>query len=120
MVGMAACYLSHVAEDGRAETVETHLSEVAHMAKGFADVFGAGSWAYAAGMAHDIGKYSDGFQRRLLFDGSRVDHSTAGAYELWKLDPKTPLTYCVMGHHGGMPDGGTSLDEADDRQVKTC
>ena len=50
-------YVSHVAEDGRIEEVADHLREVAEMAAEFARPFGAESWAYAAGMAHDIGKY---------------------------------------------------------------
>lgn len=47
-------YVSHVAEDGRIEEVADHLREVAEMAAEFARPFGAESWAYAAGMAHDI------------------------------------------------------------------
>ena len=31
--------------------------------------------------AHDIGKYSAAFQRRLTGDSRRVDHATAGAFE---------------------------------------
>ena len=73
-------YVSHVAEDGRIEEVADHLREVAEMAAEFARPFGAESWAYAAGMAHDIGKYSAEFQNRILRDGRKVDHSTAGAY----------------------------------------
>ena len=71
-------YVSHVAEDGRIEEVADHLREVAEMAAEFARPFGAESWAYAAGMAHDIGKYSAEFQNRILRDGRKVDHSTAG------------------------------------------
>ena len=48
-------HVSHVAEDGRIEEVADHLREVAEMAAEFARPFGAESWAYAAGMAHDIG-----------------------------------------------------------------
>lgn len=114
MVDRGGSFLSHISDDGRKESIRTHLNEVASMAEGFADAFGAGSWAYAAGLAHDVGKYSEAFQRRILHDGPRVDHSTAGAWELQKMQTGTPLSYCVAGHHGGMPDGGSLLDGSDD------
>ena len=104
-------YVSHVSDDGRYESVRQHLQEVADMAKGFADAFGAGEWAYYAGLYHDIGKYSKEFQRRILANGRRCDHSTAGAREL--ADANLLLSYVVAGHHGGMPDGGTAVDNVD-------
>ena len=51
-------YVAHISEDGeRVESVETHLRQVAQLASTFADDFGAASWAYAAGIAHDIGSF---------------------------------------------------------------
>ena len=104
-------YVAHISEDGeRVESVETHLRQVAQLVSTFADDFGAASWAYAAGIAHDIGKFSLAFQRRILHDGPKVDHSTAGAAELSKYAAGM-LSYCVAGHHGGLPNGGTILDD---------
>ena len=104
-------YVAHISEDGeRVESVETHLRQVAQLASSFAEDFGAASWAYAAGLAHDIGKFSPAFQRRILHDGPKVDHSTAGAAELSKYAAGM-LSYCVAGHHGGLPNGGTILDD---------
>ena len=104
-------YVAHISEDGkRAESVETHLRQVAQLASKFAEDFGGASWAYAAGIAHDIGKFSSAFQRRILHDGPKVDHSTAGAAELSGYAAGM-LSYCVAGHHGGLPNGGTVLDD---------
>ena len=103
-------FVSHKAEDGRIEQVRDHLREVAEMAAEFARTFGAEGWAYAAGMAHDIGKYSPEFQDRILRGGHKVDHSTAGAYELFEHLNAKLLAYCVAGHHGGLPDGGSPVD----------
>lgn len=101
-------YVAHISEDGeRVESVENHLRQVAQLASTFAEDFGAASWAYAAGIAHDIGKFSPAFQRRILHDGPKVDHSTAGAAELSKYAAGM-LSYCVAGHHGGLPNGGRS------------
>ena len=104
-------FVSHVSDDGRYESVRQHLLEVADMAKEFADAFGAGEWAYYAGLYHDIGKYSKEFQRRILHNGRRCDHSTAGAREL--ADANLLLSYVVAGHHGGLPDGGRVVDNVD-------
>lgn len=79
------------------------------MAGEFADAFGMRSLAEQMGLAHDIGKYSRGFQDRILRDGPRVDHSTAGAHELLERG-SWQGAYCVAGHHGGLPDGGTDAD----------
>lgn len=102
-------YVAHVSDDGlRKEPVKQHLFEVAEMAAEFAAPFGGQSWAYAVGMLHDIGKYSKEFQKRILEDGPRVDHSTAGASIVAKEQPL--LSYCIAGHHGGLPDGGVRGD----------
>lgn len=65
--------------------------------------------AYIAGILHDIGKYSDKFQKRLEGSLIRVDHSTAGAVEVAKKYPKALsliLQYIIAGHHTGLLNGG--------------
>lgn len=96
-------FLAHISEDGaREQTVLEHLEGTADYAEGFASAFGAGPWGRLCGLAHDIGKYSSAFQRRLR-GGPKTDHATAGAKELNQLGcPAAAL--CVAGHHGGLPD----------------
>ena len=104
-------YVAHVSEDDeRRELVRDHLSQVAEMAASFAGSFGASDWAYTAGLAHDLGKYSVEFQNRILRNGPKVDHSTAGASVIAKELGLIPLSYCVAGHHGGLPDAGSQVD----------
>lgn len=110
----AIVYVSHVSDSGQREPVSAHLQEVAEMAAGFAECFGAQDWARTAGVAHDIGKYSDAFQLRILNNGHRCDHSTAGAYQLFEEGNAKLLAYCVAGHHGGLPDGGSRFDVNDE------
>lgn len=55
-------YIAHIAEDGRGQSVEAHLLGTAKLAKQFAESFGAGSDAAFAGLLHDIGKCTAGFQ----------------------------------------------------------
>lgn len=90
--------------------LKDHLENVANIASGYSREFNAEKLAYAAGLLHDIGKYSPEFQRRL--DGAKiiVDHSTAGAKEagkLYSLFHSRILEYIITGHHGGLLDYGT-------------
>ena len=94
------------------QSVKDHLDGTAALASCFAAAFGAESHGNLAGLAHDIGKYSDGFQKRLQ-GGPRVDHATAGALECSAID--APLAaLCVAGHHSGLPDFGSLADMAGD------
>ena len=105
-------YLAHIAEDGREQSVEAHLLGTAKLAKQFAESFGAGSDAAFAGLLHDIGKCTAGFQAR-LHGGARVDHATAGAKAAFQKG-NLPAAFAVAGHHGGLPDGGNHRDEPEE------
>lgn len=109
-------WLAHSAEDGREQSIRQHLKGTAEMARRFAESFGAGDEAYAAGIMHDIGKYSDAFQRR-LHGGPKVDHATAGAYELLRAQ-RLAAAFGVAGHHGGLPNCGGNGDTADKATFK--
>lgn len=105
--------LAHIAQDGRQQTVEEHLRGTAQRCSAFAQVFGAGPHGFLAGSAHDIGKYSQAFQRRLQ-GGPKVDHATAGAVECARIGA-AQVACCVMGHHGGLPDlGNLKADRPED------
>ncbi|MCI1956455.1 MAG: CRISPR-associated helicase Cas3' [Oscillospiraceae bacterium] len=102
-------FAAHIREDGTVQTVAEHLKNVAELAKRFAEPFGAGDMAYQCGLAHDIGKYTSGFQHRIWENGGKVDHSTAGAKEILSLCG-APAAYCIAGHHAGLMDGGGQAD----------
>ncbi len=102
-------FIAHVSEDkSRFHILEDHLNGVAGLASAMAAEFGASEWAYLAGLWHDLGKYSPGFQSMIRsFIGSdastetrpgRVDHSTAGGIHavgsLWIVCTKSP---CLFG-----------------------
>lgn len=61
-------------------------------------------------MLHNLGKYSKEFQRKIQNDtGERVDHSTAGAKVCnEKGGYYSILSYCIAGHHAGLPDYGNT------------
>lgn len=101
--------LAHRSEDGaRSQTIREHLCGTAKLASEFAQAFGGESQAYLAGMLHDIGKYSEEFQKRLA-GGAKTDHSTAGAKEAYRMG-QPEVAFAVAGHHAGLPDGGSKTD----------
>lgn len=104
-------YLAHV-EGERKQSVKEHLYGTAKLAGDFAGRFGKKEWGYCCGMLHDIGKYSDAFQERIRNKNSRiVDHATAGAKVcLEQGGYYSFLSYCIAGHHAGLPDYGNSSD----------
>lgn len=103
-------YLAHINDNGEEQLLKQHLENTALRCGQFADRFGAYEWGYCCGLLHDIGKYSLKFQERLHGSEVRVDHSTAGAKLCWdKKGMYQFLSYCIVGHHAGLPDtGGTS------------
>ena len=98
-------YYAHM--DGeRTQTVKAHLEAVSQQCGKFANAFGAGKQGAWIGLAHDIGKCSAAFQKRLQ-GGARVDHATAGAVECLKADSSALwAAECVAGHHSGLLDLG--------------
>lgn len=114
-------------------TLVEHLQAVARMAAAFSAPFEtpepSTSWAYLAGLWHDLGKYRIGFQRYInLADnpdahiegkigGREKTHSAAGA--LWAIQqlnkPNQPfgniLAYLIAGHHAGLSDWDGGLKE---------
>ena len=97
--------------------LEEHLRGTAELAESFAAEFGCGEWGRIAGLWHDLGKFSENFQKKLLASADahietqpgRVDHSTAGAihaFEKFKI-PGRIFSYLIAGHHAGLPDWQT-------------
>ena len=113
---MLESYIAHVSEDKRVHLLEEHLKHTAELAAEFASEFNASEWGYLCGLWHDLGKYSEPFQKMIraacgIADDSsdvpyKVNHSTAGA--LWAIDKLGPLgrifSYPIAGHHAGLAD----------------
>lgn len=90
---------------GREDWVSEHLRDVAERAAGFAQAFGAGEEARAAGLLHDLGKYGELFQKRLEGKARGVDHWSAGArvaLEHMKIPGGLGVGWAVWGHHVGL------------------
>ncbi len=103
-------FIAHKRDDDTEQSLLAHLNSTAGYAGRFALAFGESDCAKVIALAHDIGKYSVDSQKRIRGKNIEVDHSTAGSRVL--ANNQTCLlgllsAYCVMGHHGGLPDGGS-------------
>lgn len=104
---MCATHYARTSDHGY-ETCAEHLAMAGCLAGGFAKGFGYLDDGLLAGLVHDLGKYSDAFQRRIRNPDhcGPVDHSTAGALLLMRH--ACPLAaMAVAGHHAGLPDLGS-------------
>lgn len=105
-------YYAHSAEGRDCDVwqpLADHLRAVAELAGVRAAKFGIERAAMLAGLLHDLGKYTEGFQARLR-GGERVDHATAGAWMARELAGKADglmgwiVAYAIAGHHAGLGD----------------
>ena len=98
------------------QSIKEHSVNVSELAEGFADDFDASELAGYIGILHDVGKYSDAFQRRINGSGEQVDHSSAGAKMAWNSGSFAGrlASFCIGGHHTGLPDLGTKFSDPSD------
>jgi CRISPR-associated endonuclease/helicase Cas3 len=107
-----------------------HLHNVADQAAVFGAAFNAAEWTRVLGLWHDIGKYSDPFQRYLHIVGGaddetkevagKVDHSTAGSQLSKKTIAKLGalMSYQIAGHHAGLANGRDSTYSCLEERLK--
>lgn len=96
---------------GDFETCVEHLEMAGCLSGAFAEEYGDGGEGVLTGLLHDIGKYSCEFQQLIRHPEShaRVDHSSAGAFELFKHSlPMAAMA--VAGHHAGLANFGSKGD----------
>ena len=102
-------YYAHIRQDENGQTVyqtvAEHLTGTAALCREFAADFGAEADGDLMGLAHDLGKCTDAFQKRLLEGGPVVDHTTAGMLTCIKMK-RPSAAACAAGHHGGLLDVG--------------
>ena len=102
-------YYAHIRQDENGQTiyqtVAEHLTGTAALYRKFAADFGAEADGDLMGLAHDLGKCTDAFQKRLLEGGPVVDHTTAGMLTCIKMK-RPSAAACAAGHHGGLLDVG--------------
>ena len=107
-------YIAHVSETGE-QRLSDHLQNVAKMTSEYCssyqmDETDITKYAYETGLLHDIGKYSELFQKKIQKNlNIHVDHSTAGAREMQKHN-MISAAFAIAGHHGGIPNGSDTSE----------
>lgn len=93
------------------EPLREHLTLVAGTAARFAEPLGAALEARAAGLLHDLGKYSELFLRRLRGMEKGLDHWSNGAWAALTHYREAGIitALAIEGHHIGLQSGA---DEA--------
>lgn len=93
--------------------LQNHLVNVGELAEGFAGAFYCAEYGKAAGLLHDLGKYTFEFQERLKGNPQKVDHATWGAkIALEKYgDCGYFIAYAIAGHHAGLANGDYRIDQ---------
>ena len=106
----------------RYQTLIDHIQGVSKYTEEFVQKFFVKNTGKILGYLHDLGKYSEEFQKRIRGENIKVDHSTAGAvvcdeierdfisnknkeYIVYKI-----LKYCIVGHHSGLMNHGNQFD----------
>jgi CRISPR-associated endonuclease/helicase Cas3 len=124
-------------KDGKSQTVFEHLNGVSELCENFLEQFNNSDWGTVLGLLHDLGKYSYDWQEYIrkcnnLIENKgseivKIDHSSAGGiYAFQKFSEIGKIiAYCIIGHHGGLPDCVNNPDLNDnktslqDRLIKT-
>ena len=85
-----------------------HLQGTGDRAARFLERLALADLGRAAGLLHDLGKYTPEFQNRLRGDPAPVNHSSAGAKVACERYPGLLgklIAFCVAGHHAGLANG---------------
>ncbi len=90
-------------EKGQWQTMKEHATGVSEFMKEFAISKEYADLYEFCGLIHDMGKYSEAFQRHIAGEVNNVKHSIYGA--MYAVERRMlELALPVYGHHAGIPD----------------
>ena len=74
-------YIAHLRDSGEIQTVAQHCNSTGKLASDFS-VAPLKALNYTIGINHDLGKYTNSFQRRIKGEKIRAPHAMCGAQEI--------------------------------------
>ncbi len=96
-------YIAHSANsDGIIQTMREHSLGVSKFMREFALSESFSDLYEFCGFVHDMGKYSDSFQKYIRGQGCKTRHSIYGAI-LAKDTSLIEAMFTIYGHHAGLP-----------------
>ncbi len=105
---------SHDAIGAKWQRLDDHLKATAELAAALAKAAGApedfSRRAFAAGLLHDLGKYTPEFQQLIRGEIKKAPHSKFGAIASYKYGSSADLAFAILGHHAGLPDKAQLTD----------
>lgn len=111
-------WYAHTSQTKEWQLLKAHLDNVAQLARLSANKFNSEELAYIIGLLHDVGKYTEIFQRRLSGANQTTDHAIIGAKILKNYTKNadfnllsTLLSYTIAGHHTGLPNHGSTAND---------
>ena len=113
--------IAHINETTqKMQTVKEHSEATAKIASDFS-IAPLKDFIFNIGLLHDIGKYQKSFQDKIINGKKiRVEHSACGAIEFTQISEMVfdifnlMAQFCIVGHHTGLPDGGSFADDTSD------
>lgn len=111
--------IAHITDSGKIQSLEDHLKGVSDLAGQYCSKIGLKHVGQLLGLLHDIGKASEDFTDYITLNESKfnrgdIDHSSAGAQYLNKLEPRPThenineiyaynmIESAIMSHHSGL------------------
>lgn len=106
--------IAHKARDGREQPLAEHCQNVNQLAAKFAKPFGGEAVAAHAGMGHDAGKNTDGFQQYIQDpeNNPKCPHSVLGA-AICAMEQDAVSAEIIEGHHAGLHNMNDMKDNID-------
>jgi len=96
-------YYAHSGNDvNQWHLLREHLASVANLAKSYVMGWKGEEEAELAGLLHDLGKYGERFQNRLLGQDQGLDHWSQGAYLAIRKGGALAAALAIQGHHIGL------------------
>lgn len=110
-MGNYKTYIAHSENSkGIKQTMKGHCLGVAEFMKEFALSESFANLYSFCGLIHDIGKYSDDFQKHIAGENNKVKHSIYGA--IYAKDKSLfEIAIPVFGHHAGLPNRPEMLED---------